>query len=366
MKKIKLVILSAFYEPFMSGAEQAAKEIAERLGNNYDITLITGRFDTALCRIEKRPSFTLVRVGIGNKKIDKFLYPFLANLKIRKIKPDIAHAIMESYAGGALVLTKYFYPKAKRILTLQSGDLDDSKKQRKIQIKFFWKKIHSVPDKIIAISSFLSLRAEKLGVSKSKIRIIPNGVDFFKIPESIEKKQNRVICVARLSWEKGINYLIKAWPRVIKEIPFAKLAIVGEGDKRKEIEKIIKDFNLGNSVELKGNLSHNETLAEIKKSEVFICPSLAEGLGIVFIEAQACGVPVIGTKVGGIPDVIQNNENGILIEPKNSEEISKSIIALLQNRDLRDRLSKKALETVKKYDWKKIVEKIDFLYKEII
>lgn len=366
MHKTKLVILSAFYEPFMSGAEQMVKEIVERLGDYYEITLITGRFDSALPKKEKKSSFTLIRVGIGHKKIDKFFYPFLANFKIRKIKPNITHAIMESYAGIALILTKYFYPKSKRILTLQSGDLDDFKKQRKIYIKFFWKKIHNSPDKIVAISSFLSLRAENLGVSKNKITIIPNGVDFSKIPREIKQESNRVICVARLSWEKGIDYLIKAWPRVLKEIPFAKLVIVGEGNKRGEIEKMIKDFNISDSVELKGSLPHNKIFDEIKKSEIFICPSLAEGLGIVFIEAQACGVPVIGTRIGGIPDVIQNNENGILIEPKNSEEISKSIIALLKNEDLRDRLSKKALETVRKYDWKKIVEKIDFLYKEII
>jgi len=358
----KVVVLSAFYEPFMSGAEQMAKEIIERLGKKYEMTLITCRLDRKLPLTENRPFFKLIRVGIGFKKIDKYLYPFLASLRLRKIKPNIVHAVMESYAGGALLLTKYLYPRAKRILTLQSGDLDDPKKQKKILIGIFWKLIHRTPDKLTAISSFLAKRAERLGVKKENIEITPNGVDLSRIPNISEKIPNRVICVARLSWEKGLDYLIKAWPEILRKEPETKLVLVGEGDKRREIENLIKELNISGSVELRGNLPHDKTLEEIKKSEIFICPSLAEGLGIVFIEAQACGVPPIGTKVGGIPDVIQDNENGLLIEPRNSQVIADAIIKLLQDKNFTDRLSKKALETVKKYDWENIVEKISKIY----
>ncbi|MDD3284446.1 MAG: glycosyltransferase family 4 protein [Patescibacteria group bacterium] len=360
---IKIVILSAFYEPFMSGAEQMVKEISEKLGDFYDITIITGRFNKKLEKIEQRENFKIIRVGIGNKVIDKILYPILSNFVILKIKPNIVHAIMESYAGVALIFTKYFYSKAKRILTLQSGDLDDNRKQRKFFIKLFWKSIHKSPDIITAISYFLANRAIKLGVDEKDIYVIPNGVDFSKIPQNIDKVKNRVLCVARLSWEKGIDYLVKAWKELIVQIPDAKLVLVGEGNKRYEIEKLIKDLNLESSIELKGNLSHEKTLIEISKSEVFVCPSLAEGLGIVFIEAQACNVSVIGTKVGGIPDIIVNNENGLLIESKNSEQITNSIIKLLNSEELRNKFIENAKKSVLKYDWGKIVEQISNLYK---
>ncbi len=370
-RKKKLVILSAFYEPFMSGAEQMVKEILERLGGKNKTILITARLDRALPKIEKRPTFILVRVGIGHKQIDKLLYPLLAAWKARSIKPDIVHAVMESYAGGALVLIKYLYSKAKRILTLQSGDLDDPVKQGKFFIRFFWRRIHITPHRITAISSFLAKRAFNLGVSKDKISIIPNGIDLSQIPKSVEKIQNRVVCVARFSWEKGVDYLLTAWPDVLNEVTDAKLVLVGEVDKREvdmgtKIKKLIKELNISHSVELKGSLPHNQVLVEIKKSEVFICPSLAEGLGIVFIEAQACGVPPIGTRVGGIPDVIQNNENGLLVEPKDSAAIARAIIFLLKDKDLANRLSLRGLETVKKFDWQTIVEQINSLYQEVI
>jgi glycosyltransferase involved in cell wall biosynthesis len=358
----KIVLLSAFYDPFMSGAEQMAKEIAERLGLIHDIILVTARLDRELARTEKRANFRLVRVGFGWKNFDKILYPFLAVWQIRKINPEIAHAIMESYAGGALVLVKYFSPSVKRILTLQSGDLDDARKQKKFIVKFFWRLIHTSPNFVTAISGFLAERAIRLGVPREKVAITPNGIDFNEVPQNISKEKNRVICVARLSWEKGLNFLLAAWPKVLAEFSDAKLVFVGEGDKRAEIEKQIEELNLENSVELKGRMSHSETLIEIAKSEVFVCPSLAEGLGNVFIEAQACGTPAIGTRVGGIPDVIKDGISGLLIEPKNSMAIATALLRLLKDVELRQELARNGLEGTKQFDWRKIIEKINEIY----
>ncbi|MFA6422450.1 MAG: glycosyltransferase family 4 protein [Candidatus Buchananbacteria bacterium] len=363
-KNKKIVIFSAFYEPYMSGAEQMAKEIAERLGDRFEITLITSRIDNKLPKEEIKNGFKIVRVGFGSK-FDKYFYPILAAVKVGQIKPSVIHAIMESYAGVALFLAKYLCPQSKRILTLQSGDLDHPVKQKKFLIRFFWKLIHLTPDKITAISNFLADRAKKLGVDSAKISILPNGVDLSKVIKN-EKVPNSVLCVARLSWEKGLDYLIKAWPDVIKEVSDAKLVLVGEGDKRAEIEKLIADLNIGDSVELMGNLPHDQVLAEMSKSEIFVCPSLAEGLGIVFIEAQACALAVIGTKVGGIPDVIEDGVNGLLINSKSSPAISSAIIKLLKNKEFASSLSSNALETVKKFDWKNIISEVDNIYNNYI
>src|SRR4030042_4580991 len=189
--KKTVVILSVFYEPFMSGAEQMAKEIVERLGEKYEMVLIVARLDRKLAKAEQRNNFKLMRIGIGHKKIDKFLYPLLAALAVRKVRPHIAHAIMESYAGGTLVIIKYLCPRIIRILTLQRGDLDDPSKQNKFLIRIFWRPIHNSPDRITAISNFLADRAKQLGVAEDKILITPNGVDLSKIPESVEKINKR-------------------------------------------------------------------------------------------------------------------------------------------------------------------------------
>ena len=155
-------------------------------------------------------------------------------------------------------------------------------------------------------------------------------------------------------------------PGVIQECPDAHLAMVGEGDKREEIESLIKELGIEGSVTLLGRLPHEKTLEEIGKSEVFICPSLAEGLGIVFIEAQACGVAVIGTRVGGIPDVIDDEASGLLIEPKNSEDIKKALIRLLKNEELRERLVKVAYERIEKFDWNRVVREVSDEYSKLL
>jgi glycosyltransferase involved in cell wall biosynthesis len=363
--KRKIVILSLVYEPFWSGAEKMVKEIAEFLNKKYDIYIITMRLDNSYSQNEQKNGYTIVRVGNGVSLLNKLLFPVFSLIKIRQFKPDIVHGIMESYAGGALVLCKYFFPKAKRILTLQSGDLDDAKKQSKFLIKIFFKIIHFAPHKITAISNFLAKRAINLGVKKENVFVIPNGVDLSRFSKSEEKIKDRVVYVGRLSWEKGLNYLIEAWVSVIKAVPSAKLVIIGEGKEREAIKKMIKELKITDSVILTGNLAYEKVPSEIKRSEIFVCPSLAEGLGIVFIEAQACGVPPIGTRVGGIPDVIQDGENGLLIEPKNSDQIRDAILKLLNDKELAKRLGERGLETCKRFEWKKILEEIDEIYQDI-
>lgn len=343
------------------------KQVAERIGPKYETYLVTGLFDKKLAKEEKREGFTIIRVGIGQSRIDKFLFILLGALKAKSLKPDIAHVIMESYAGGALALLKTIYPKAKRILTLQSGDLDSGKKQSVFYIRYFWKLIHRSPHIVTAISSALAERALRLGVKKENLYITPNGLDFSELPSPLlEKIPSRIICVGRLSWEKAHDLTLKAWPKVKKEFPEAKLFFVGEGPEREKIEKQIKEMNLADSVTLTGNLPHTQVLEELSKSEVFICPSLAEGLGNVFIEAQAAGVTPIGTRVGGIPDVIKHEENGLLIEPKNSEQIASAIIRLLKDKELNKRLRTKGLISSRNFEWKGILEKIERIYEKAL
>ena len=364
--KLKIVILSAFWEPQMvGGAEKMVKEVVERLGRKHEITMVTGLFDGSVARQEEKPAFKIIRVGIGHKQIDKVLYPVLAAWKVRQLKPQIAHAIMESYAGAALVLVKYFAPKVKRILTLQSGDLDDSSKQAKWYIRYPWKLIHTSPDIVTAISRFLAERAERLGMPKERIMITPNGVDLSHCPNDLPKERNRVIIVSRLSWEKAHKYILEAWPIVRKDVPDSKLIIVGDGAEKESIEKLISELGIRDSVKMLGELPNIEAIKEIAKSEVFVCPSLAEGLGVVFIEAQASRTPPIGTRVGGIPDVIQDGENGLLIEPKNSDQIAEAIIKLLTDKELRERLAKRGLETCRKFEWSAIMEKIEGIYQSV-
>lgn len=362
---MKIAILSTFYEPYMSGAEQLVKHLLEKLDRSHELFLITARFNRELPQVEKRDGFVIYRVGLGHKTLDKFLYPLLAAWQVRRLKPQVVHAVMESYAGGALVLVKFFYSSSKRLLTLQSGDLDVSQKQKQFWLRIFWRAIHHAPHQITAISHFLAERARKLGVLESKIVVIPNGVDLAEIPAGIGQVPNRVVCVARLSWEKGLDDLINAWGKVVVDVPAAQLQIVGEGPERPKLEKLICELGLVEKVTLLGRLDHHHTLAVLSSASVFVCPSLAEGLGIVFIEAQACGVPVIGTRVGGIPDVIENGVTGLLVSPHDPEALAQALIQLLQDQVLAHKLKQQALKNISRYNWQVIIDQFADLYQKL-
>lgn len=362
--KKRVVILSTFFYPYLSGgAEQMAFETAKRISGQYDVFVVTARVARKLPRMEEKDGYTIVRVGIGNHNFDKYLNPILSSLKTAALKPDLVHAVMESFAGIALVFLRFLSPKARRVLSLQCGNLDV---RMPFFLSLFWKPVHAYPHKVLPISNFLAERARGLGVKSENIRIIPNGVDLESIPVGTIKEADRVVCVARLSWEKGHEYLINAWPEIVKTVPTARLFLVGDGLKRKDIEAMVSSLGIGGSVTLMGDQKHDKVLEAIGRSEVFVCPSLAEGLGIVFIEAQACGLAPIGTEVGGIPDIIQNEENGLLIEARSASAISQAVIRLLKDKELNRKLSERAKETVKRYDWDSITSAINDVYEGLL
>ena len=364
--KPKIVILSHSFVPYVSGAEFFVKEIVERLGNDYEFVILTSRFKKSLLKTEKMPGCLVKRVGFGLPfYLDKFLFLLAAPFYALKEKPAILHCVMESYAGIALIIFKFFNKKIPTILTLQCGDLDHPKKQKKIPA-WLWRKIHTAPEYITAISSALAKRAQKLRNSPDNIFVIANGFNSQEIVFNETKIPYRIVCATRLSWEKGIEYLIKALPDIRKDFPETRLALIGKGKERDTLEKLAADTGVADIVGFRGFLEHQEALREIAKANVFVCPSLAEGLGNVFLEAQACKTAVIGANVGGIPDVIQNSFNGLLVPPQNSQAIALAVKKIFQDPILAAELIQNGFETVQKFTWENTASKINDLYQSII
>lgn len=364
--KPTVVILSAFYDPWMSGAERCVKEVVERLGSRYHFVVLTGKYKSSLPRKELRDGFEIHRIGLGSK-FDKWLYPVLVPLYLLRLQPKVVHAVMESYAGIALWLTSFVMPRLPRILTLQSGDLDSTEKRRKIP-EWLWRAIHRSPDSVTAISNFLADRAKRLRGSTKNIFIIPNGISLSSISSdaSSQKIPHKIVCVARLSWEKGHATLLDALKEVRKTVEDVTLDLVGDGNLRSELEAKVKELGLEDVVTFHGLLPNEKALDVLRCAEVFVCPSLAEGLGIVFLEAQACGVPVIGTNVGGIPDVIADGVTGLLVSPKDAHALASAVCRLFTDTDLAARCRTAGLEQAKKFDWTEIVQKYAKEYDRLI
>ena len=350
----------------MSGAEFFVKEVVKGLAGQYDFLVITARFKRSLPELEEVSGCLVRRLGWGLPfGLDKFWFIVASPFAVLKYKPVIAHGVMESYAGIALIILRWLNKKIPIILTLQCGDLDHPKKQKKIP-GWLWRKIHTTPDYITAISNFLAKRAERLRGRARNILVIPNGFDSREVPPKGKVMDGRVVCVARLSWEKGIDYLIAALPEIRRQFPSAHLVLAGDGPEKEKLRSLAKRLNIQEAVQFKGFLPHEQALKEMSRATVFVCPSLAEGLGNVFLEVQACGTPVVGTNIGGIPDIIQNGFNGFLISPKSSQAIVGAVVKIFNEPALARRFAQNAKATVRKFAWPNVVGQIDELYRKIL
>ncbi len=189
-------------------------------------------------------------------------------------------------------------------------------------------------DFVVSVSEAVKEDLIKMGISKKKIVTIYNGITTNHFRQQFHSSETRrqyfvdqgdfvVGTAGRLSEEKGHSYLIRAIPKLVREIKNIKLIIAGEGPLKRDLECLVENLGIINHVRLIGyEQDINQFLSAI---DLFILPSLTEGLPISLLEAMGSGKAVIASRVGGIREVIQNSVNGILIPPMNVEALSESI-----------------------------------------
>ncbi|MDD1774322.1 MAG: glycosyltransferase family 4 protein, partial [Methanobacterium sp.] len=218
-------------------------------------------------------------------------------------------------------------------------------------------------DKIIVYSKNL-VKEWDLARYEDKISIASQHIiddkKFYKSKE-INQRDNIIGYVGRLSPEKGVLNLVKAIPSIIDEREDLKFMVIGEGKLRPEIEKYIEDNQLDESLQLKGWVSHDKLGEYLNDFKVLILPSYTEGLPGVILEAMACGTPVLSTAVGSVPDIIEDQTNGFLLEDNSISNIEKGVIKVLDYPEL-NRISQNGLETTKSYTLQEVVVK----YKNIL
>jgi len=201
-------------------------------------------------------------------------------------------------------------------------------------------------DAITVVSKEAHEHYTKLGFH---VQQIPNGINIVSLPTKEDKRfENQIIFAGRLSKEKGILVLLD----VAKKIPDnINLIILGTGP---EEDKVRDEAKSHSNIHFLGYQSKENTIALIRGSEILVQPSLMEGISSTILEAMACKTAVIASNVGGNKEILQNNENGILVDPNSSESILEKIVELVQDNNKKKKLAENAFRTVKKYDWENI------------
>lgn len=363
--------------PLVGGAEIAVKEITDRLDGDFSFDLICARIKSGLLKEEKLGRVKVYRVGWGLGKIDKLLLPWRGARLAQKLhehnKYDAAWAVMASFGGLAALFFKNSAPRVPYLLNLQEGDTPEHIQSRARWLGPYFKKIFTQADIITALSQYLADWARGLGV-KAPIEIIPNGVDIekFKIQFASRRIKDKlnitdadkvIITVSRLVEKNGLGDLIKAMSYLPENV---KLLVIGSGQLETDLKRKITDLKLDNRVIMLGAINNQAIPEYLSLADVFVRPSLAEGLGISFLEAMAAGVPVVATPVGGITDFLRDGETGLFCKVHNPESIAEKVKIYLTNPALSEKIKINAKELVKKnYDWDLIAEKMEAVFNKI-
>lgn len=253
----------------------------------------------------------------------------------KKIDTIVAQSpLIEGLAG--VIISKVL---KKELIVEVHGDWEQRLPWFKGFLSFLAKISLRNADKVRVISSFTKEKAKNIAPDKPYF-VFPTftEIDSFLNEKDI-KFEKFILFVGNLQKIKGIKYLIEAFSKIEKTFPEFKLVIVGEGPELNNLEHRDK-------VEFKGSLSLQETKNIMKNCFCLVLPSLTEGLGRVLMEAMALSKPVIGSNIGGIPDLIKDKQNGFLFEPGNSDEIAEKLEALLTDKELARKMGEKGRQMV--------------------
>lgn len=297
-----------------------------------------------------------------------YIYAFFANKIIKRIllekNIDLfhVHGTLPDDHAVAILSKKYNIPF---VATVHGASVYAVIKKKKHFDRSMNSKLQA--SGIICVSSILRNKMEEFLDGNMKLFTIYNG---YRKSSGISKIKNHddfvILFVGTMYEQKGIRYLIDAFAKMYHKYSNVRLIIVGSGSLEDEMMLLVENLKIQNKVEFKGTLIHEKVLEEYSKSDVFVLPSWNEGFGVVYLEAMAQKIPIIGSKGFGISDIITDNINGFLVEPKNSLAIFEKLEILIENIDLRNELGNRGFETVKGLTWKKNATENIEVYKSIL
>ncbi len=231
---------------------------------------------------------------------------------------------------------------------------------------------------VIVNSNYMKNELQRLfGLPFEKISVVPNAINLTNY-SGIEKdydfrrqyamdNEKIILFSGRLVYEKGIQHLIAAMPKIIQNYYDAKLVIVGKGGMLDELKQQVDYLGLGNKVYFTGYLDHKKLFKMYKCADIAVFPSTYEPFGIVALEAMLAGLPVVVSDIGGLNEIVDHGVNGMKSYAGNPNSIADSILTLLYDYQLADKIVKNAKQKIKdKYNWTKVAQDTHFVYQKAI
>ena len=371
---IRVVMVIQEYHPIIGGAErQLASQAALLKNKGLDIHVVTRRWP-GLSPFEVINGIPVYRMlSWGPRPIAAILFIITAVWKLYWLKPDIIHAFELLSPSTISVLSKWLLHRPLIVKILRGGVLGDLTKIGsglfgKLRIRF----VLNAVDVFVVISNEINDELRTFGVEAERRIFIPNGVDTtrFTPADPLIKDTLRIklglpdglltIFTGRLEIEKRLDLLIFIWAKIRRHIPNAYLLLVGIGSQEAYLRSIA-----GEGVIFVGEVE--DTAPYLIASDIFVLPSISEGLSNSLLEALSCELAVIATSIGGTTDVVVNNVNGLLVNNESPEELMSGLMRLLNDSDFRRRIGVAGRQTIlEKYSMLRAVTAIRNLYSVLL
>lgn len=285
-------------------------------------------------------------------------------LKREKIDIIDGHGHREHYGAVVAYLVSKIY-KCDYVATCHGSDIEfrkDGSVKKGLSKRV--KKIVSIAleNSSCVIVDSKSVKNDVINYYSKSPKIVHHSVDLTFYKPSKEKifEKKTIISVGSLTKRKGHEYILRAIKKVLEKKIDVNFIIIGRGPEESNLKGLAKDLEISGSVSFIDFIPEDELPKYYSSSEFFVLATLSEGFGIVFVEAMACGLPIVSTNVAAVPEVVDGA--GILVEPRMPDQLAEAMLKLLGNERLRLDLSEKALEQAKKFSVENRITKIEEIY----
>jgi len=376
---MEITIATGIFWPEMGGPATYVKMIAQEMTKNGFKVNVVCRSKKRKYKEDKELPFPIYRIKNLRPKIASYFFYFLKLIKVARksdvifcqgpvssglpaywankfLKKKFVLKIVGDYAWEQAALNKY----EDDIVSFQSRKFSG-----KIgTLKKIQRRVAQSANLVIVPSEFLAKIVGFWGVKKENIKVINNGTDFEPLDISREEARKKIkisgnilLSIGRMVPWKGFVMLIKIMPELLRDIPFLRLVIIGDGPDFESLKRIVKNLNLENKVYILEKMSKENLRLYLAAADMFVLNSGYEGFSHQIIEVMACKIPVLVSTSGGNPEIVKSGENGLLF-PYNNEFYLKEFIRLIHNdKELAENISQGALETSKNFTVKKTLEK---------
>lgn len=220
-------------------------------------------------------------------------------------------------------------------------------------------------DRILVLTDRLRDQLAADGIDPERIRVVPSGVNptLFDDASPIAPHGGQcLLFVGRLHPQKGVDTLIRA----MADLPTAQLAIAGDGPDRAQLERLAERLGVADRIRFLGFVAHDDVPALMRRADVFVMPSRYEELGTAIIEAMACGLPVVASRVGGIPNLVADGDTGLLTPPGDAPALAAALRRVLTEPGLAGKLGAEARTRTAAYQWPALADRVLETYREVV